>query len=71
MEGSPWRRGEGQRRDRRDQREREVRLVMRGLDKRGEGRSTVIRRAGERLDSIEHGERELRDLGILSRKRKG
>ncbi len=36
MEGSPWRRGEGQRRDRRDQRGREVRLVMRGLDKRGE-----------------------------------
>lgn len=43
---------------------------MRGWDKgeeegereRDEGRSTVIRRVGERLDSTEHGERDSRGI---------
>ncbi len=66
MVGSPWRRREGQRGETwGDQTDEEVRQVMRGSDKEGEGRSAVIRRVGERLDSIEHGGRELRDTGMV------
>lgn len=68
-EGWPWRRREGHRREGRERQrsereggwKEEVRLVMRGRDKEGErdeGRSAVIRKVGERLDSIEHRRRE-------------
>lgn len=71
MEGWPWRRREGHGRRWGERKTgRTFWLVMRGWDKgeeegereRDEGRSTVIRRVGERLDPTEHGERDSRGI---------